>query len=212
MKCSARFFTLFVTFVIFCSLSSICFAEDLEDSSDYYDFEDVADSSLPVLGEFDPDIPLSVTVIDDEPSYFVRSSRSGDAVLVIGDEPPSNPLFYGSGWVTGHDSNLGEVTVYFPIDTKSGHWGVDSSGYLYNVTSSSISGYLSGVYNNSVSASGFGYPRYRDSSNSSYSYLYLTPENSNMDIATSNVPRYTFSDIWPCVLIVLVLGVFLFAL
>lgn len=212
MKCSVRFFTLFVTFAIFCSLSSICFAEDLEDSSDYYAFEDVADSSLPVLGDFDPDIPLSVTVIDDEPSYFVRAGRSGDAVLVIGDEPPSNPLFYGSGWVTGHDSNLGKVTVYFPIDTKADHWGVDGSGYLYNVSSSSISGYLPGVYNNSVSAAGFGYPRYRDSSNSGYSYLYLTPEDSNMDIAVSNVPRYTFSDIWSYVLIVLVLGVFLIAL
>lgn len=211
MKWCVRFFMLFVTFAIFCSLSTICFAEDLEDFSDYYSFEDVADSSFPVLGDFDPDEPLSVVVVDDETSYFVRSGRAGDAVLVIGDEPPSNPLFYGSGWVTGYDSNLGEVTIYLPIDTKSGHWGVDSNGYLYNVTSGSISGYLSGVYNNSVSASGFSYPRYRDSGSSSYSYLYLTPENSNLDIATTNVPRVTLEDVWLYILIVLVLGVFLFA-
>lgn len=206
MKCSVRFFTLFVIFAIFCSLSSICSAEDLEDSSDHYALEDVSDPSLPALGAFDPDVPLSVTVVDDEPSYFVRTGRAGGSALVIGDTPPDFPLFYGSGWVSGYDSSLGNVTIYFPIDTKTDHWGVDSSGYLYNVSSSSISGYLSGVYNNSVSASGFSYPRYRTSSSTSYTTLYLTPVNSNIDIATTNVPRVPVSQALPYVTIFL-LGV-----
>lgn len=158
---------------------------------------------------YDSDNPLPVVVVEDEESYSVRSGRAGIPVLVIGDEPPGNPLFYGSGWVSGRDSILGDITIYFPIDTQTGHWGVDANGYLYNITSSSISGYLSGVYNNSVSASGFSYPRYRTSSGSSYATLYLTPENSNMDIATSNVPRVPVTQVLPYVMIFLMGGVFL---
>lgn len=158
---------------------------------------------------YDSDNPLPVVVVENEESYSVRSGRAGIPVLVIGDEPPSNPLFYGSGWVSGRDSILGDVTIYFPIDTQSNHWGVDANGYLYNITSGSISGYLSGVYNNSVSASGFSYPRYRTSSGSSYATLYLTPENSNIDIATSNVPRVPVAQALPYVVIFLLGGVFL---
>lgn len=207
MRCLQRFCTLFVTFAIFCSLCITCFAVESDDSSNYYSFDDLENAVI----VRDPAEPFTVTVVEDEASYYVRPGWAGDAVLVIGDEPPANPLFYGSGWVTGYDSNLGEVTIYFPIDSKSDHWGVDRNGYLYNVTSGSISGYLSGVYNNSVSAPSFGYPRYRTSSNSSYVNLYLMPENSNMDIAVDNVPRITPDQIYPLLLIVLV-GVIFVAL
>lgn len=156
---------------------------------------------------YDSDNPLPVVVVEDEESYSVRSGRAGIPVLVIGDEPPSNPLFYGSGWVSGRDSILGDITIYFPIDTQTGHWGVDANGYLYNITSSSISGYLSGVYNNSVSASGFNYPRYRTSSSSSYTTLYLTPENSNMEIAAELIPRVPTVQLLPYLIIFLLGGV-----
>lgn len=137
--------------------------------------------------------------IDDWPSYFVLPGRRRAALPVIGTDAPSNPAFYGSCWVTGYDDNLGEVTIYFPLSVKENTWGVDPNGYLYNITSSSVSGYLSGVYNNSVSASGFSYPRYREYSGSSYSYidLHLIPSNSNMEIATAMEPAQNAAQLLP---------------
>lgn len=141
------------------------------------------------------DEPIPVILVDqaDFPTLYASGARE---ILTIGNTPPDNPLFYGSGWISGYDSNLGDIVVYFPIDRRNGTWGVDDNGYLINVSSSSISGYLSGVYNNSVSASGFSYPRYRTSS-SSYDYvtLYLKPENSNMHIAVDNEPFLTFDEV-----------------
>lgn len=144
----------------------------------------------------------------DDPAYSVLPARLRSALPVIGDTPPANPLFYGSCWVTGTDPNLGEVTIYFPLSAKEDTWGVDGNGYLYNITSGSVSGYLSGVYNNSVSASGFSYPRYRESSGSSYTYvdLHLIPSDSNMEIATSMEPAQNVSQLMPYVYVVL-LGV-----
>lgn len=150
--------------------------------------------------------PVPVTIVEEDdvyPSLYASSAP----VLVIGDTPPSDSPFYGSGWVTGHSSTLGTVTLYFPINYSSGHWGVDSDGYLFNVTSSSMSGYLHGVYNNSASAPAFSYPRYRSSSSSSsYVNLYLKPTDSNMEIATAHSPKYSVDDIVPYVSITL-LGV-----
>lgn len=139
--------------------------------------------------------------VDDWPSYSVLSARRRAALPVIGTDAPSNPAFYGSCWVTGYDDNLGEVTIYFPLSVKENYWGVDPNGYLYNITSSSVSGYLSGVYNNSVSASGFSYPRYRESSSSGYSYidLHLVPSNSNMEIATAMEPAQNAAQLLPYV-------------
>lgn len=141
--------------------------------------------------------------VDDWPSYFVLPGRRRAALPVIGTDAPSNPAFYGSCWVTGYDDNLGEVTIYFPLSAKEDVWGLDPNGYLYNITSSSVSGYLRGVYNNSVSASGFSYPRYRESSGSGYSYidLHLIPSNSNMEIATAMEPAQTASQLFPYIYI-----------
>ena len=152
--------------------------------------------------------PVPVIVIDEDPVYSVAPYAGSSSGVVIGDEPPANPLLYGSGWVTGVDSRLGRVTVYLPITYKSGYLGIDRSGYLYNVSSSSLSGYLAGVYNNSVTASGFSYPRYRVPSGSSYTYydLRLIPENSNMDIAVDLVPRYTADDFFPYIIILFLGG------
>lgn len=144
----------------------------------------------------------------NDPSFTVLPARLRSALPVIGDTPPANPLFYGSCWVTGTDSNLGEVTIYFPLSAKEDTWGVDGNGYLYNITSGSVSGYLSGVYNNSVSASGFSYPRYREGSGTGYNYidLHLIPSDSNMEIATSMEPAQNVSQLLPYVYVVL-LGV-----
>lgn len=144
-----------------------------------------------------------VEEVDDWPSYFVLPGRRRAALPVIGTDAPSNPAFYGSCWVTGYDSNLGNVTIYFPLSAKEDVWGLDPNGYLYNITSSSVSGYLSGVYNNSVSASGFSYPRYREGSGAGYSYidLHLIPSDSNMEIATAMEPAQTASQLFPYIYI-----------
>lgn len=220
MKCFRLFCMCCVISVICSCLSITCFAVDAVDSSisdqvveevpveEQLPFDDSSsDSSMVSL--YDEDNPLPVVIVDeDEQGYSVESYSNSVPNIVIGDEPPSNPLFYGSAWVTGTDSQLGRITIYWPISFQSGYFGIDSNGYLFNVSSSSLSGYLSGVHNNSVSASAFSYPRYREYSGSGYSYvdLHLIPENSNMEIATANTPKYGPEDFVPY-LLVFMLGV-----
>lgn len=185
------------------SLTFVCTSYALEDvsSSDYsFSDEDIELMNEQVNPDVQSDAPLPVTIIEDEPVY-PSLYASSTPTLVIGDTPPNNSPFYGSGWITGHSSSLGTVTLYFPIDYSHGHWGVDSDGYLFNVTSSSMSGYLNGVRNNSVSAPAFSYPRYRPFSSSDYITLYLKPTDSNMDIAVSHQPKFTVDDILPYVMI-----------
>lgn len=191
-------------FCMCCVLSLLCvcpsFALEEVSSTDYvFTDEDIA------LMDYPADSPVPVTIIENDavyPSLYASSVPD----LVIGDTPPTDSPFYGSGWITGHSSSLGTVTLYFPVNYSSGYWGVDSDGYLFNVTSSSMSGYLDGVYNNSVSVPAFSYPRYRSSYGSDYINLYIKPTNSNMDIATSHTPRYTAVDFLPY-LTVFMLGV-----
>lgn len=175
-----------------------------EASFDYYEFEDVVEpEDNPIADLLNSGEPIPVVVLEPETSFSVRAGSAGEPLLIIGDEPPANPVFYGSGWITGTDPNLGSVTLYFPANYKTGHWGTDRNGYLYNISSSSISGYLDGVYNNSVAASAFSYPRYRLDSGTGYNYenLYLTPENSNMEIAVSNSPKYDIKTFEPYILL-----------
>lgn len=220
MKCLRLFCMCCVISVICSCLSITCFAEEYVDSSasDHSVEEVPLDDPFPVddgssdssmVSLYDEDNPLPVVIVDeDEQGYSVESYSNSVPNIVIGDEPPSNPLFYGSAWVTGTDSRLGRITIYWPISFQSGYFGIDSNGYLFNVSSSSLSGYLSGVHNNSVSASAFSYPRYREYSGSGYNYvdLHLIPENSNIDIATSNTPKYGVEDFVPYIL-VFMLGV-----
>lgn len=58
------------------------------------------------------------------------------------DLPPTDAPFYGGVYITGVTRELGSVTVYLPINYQSGYLGLTSSGNLYNVSSSSISGVL----------------------------------------------------------------------
>lgn len=162
-----------------------------------------------VLDPEEPTGPQEVIVVDpaEIAEYPAISYAASTIVEVIGDDPPTTSPFYGSGWVTGSDSNLGIITLYFPRNYCSDTWGVDSNGYLFNVTSSSVGGYYSGAYNNSISAPSFSYPRYRSSNNYDYIDIHLIPLNSNMDIYTSHRPRKTIDDLLPYVSILLIGGV-----
>lgn len=162
-----------------------------------------------VLDPEEPTGPQEVIVVDpaEIAEYPVISYSAPTIVEVIGDDPPTSSPFYGSGWVTGSDSNLGIITLYFPRNYCSDTWGIDSNGYLFNVTSASVGGYYSGAYNNSISAPSFSYPRYRSSNNYDYIDIHLIPLNSNMDIYTSHRPRKTMEDLLPYVSILLIGGV-----
>lgn len=128
---------------------------------------------------------------------MVPARSSGD-LPQIGIEEPDNLLFYGSVWVQGVDDTLGDITVYFPNDTKNS-WGLDRTGRLVYVGSDSSSGYLAGVYNNSLSVSSFSAPRYRLTNSANYSYLSLVPSNSNADIAVASAPRVSMLEALPLV-------------
>lgn len=197
MKCLKVFCMSFVLCLI-CVCPSFALEEVFSEDYVFTD-EDIA------LMDIQSEAPVPVTIIEDEPVYPSLYASSAP-VLVIGDTPPDNSPFYGSGWITGYSSALGTVTLYFPVNYSTGYWGVDSEGYLFNVTSTSMSGYLDGVYRNSVSVPAFSYPRYRPSSNSDYINLYIKPTDSNMDIATSHTPRYTVVEFLPY-LTVFMLGV-----
>lgn len=211
----------------------LCFPALAVDDLIYYDSEPVIDEVPEDEMEMDdmgvpPDFVLdngnilSGTLEGEEgvPVYIIPSPEdeaypdlyaSNAPQLSIGTTPPDDSPFFGSGWITGTDSRLGTVTLYFPIDYQTGTFGVDSNGYLFNVTSSTVSGYLGGVYNNSVSCSAFDYPRYRDGSSGDWTYydLHLTPTDSNMEIALDHVPRVPVSSALPFVVILLLGGVLL---
>lgn len=178
-------------------------------SSDVDDPPELVDGEEVVV-EPDPSEPQTVIVLDpaEIAEYPVVAAAPPVDGQVIDDEPPTTSPFYGSGWVTGVDSRLGTITLYFPRDYCSDTWGLDSNGYLFNITSSTVGGYLSDVYNNSISAPSFSYPRYRSSSSSSWDYvdIHLVPSSSNMEIYTTNRPRVTVDDLLPYVSILLLGG------
>lgn len=155
------------------------------------------------------DSPLPVTVVQPDIVYSAVSPTSDVAPVDIVDSPPDNPPFFGSGYITGTSSDGSTVTLYFPINYKEGYFGTDGNGYLFNVSSNSISGYYEGAYNNSVSVSGFSYPRYRISNNYDYTTLYIRPTASNMQIATASAPSVSVTDILPYVSILLLGVIFL---
>lgn len=218
------FIALFLAFI--CCLVPVSAVEgDTSSVADYSEVSQPPEDTSTVDASDDLEYPASdteVLLVPDEPTgpqevivvdpaviaeYPAISYSASTHVGVIGDDPPSSSPFYGSGWVTGSDSNLGIITLYFPRNYCSDTWGVDSNGYLFNVTSSSVGGYYSGSYNNSISAPSFSYPRYRPSRNSDYIDIHLVPLDSNMDIYTSQRPRKTMDDLLPYVSILLIGGV-----
>ena len=129
--------------------------------------------------------------------------------LALDDTPPSDPPFVGSLYVTGTVSGLGTVTLYLPVNYRSGYLGLSSDGYLYNVSSSSLSGVMyRGSTAYTVSFSGFSLPRYRlrDSSGYSYDDLYFVPTASNAQIADTMPPVYDVADV-QMYIVILFLGV-----
>lgn len=220
--CFRRFYALCGAFALFCSISVTCYAVEPDFSEAFSDDEpvvddgvtglysvsssdiaqDVVDKLLEVVAAQEPvqdeepmvDAPAVVVVQDSEPSFRSPLRALSSVDVDIGNEEPAVMLFNGACWVTGIDSSLGRITIYFPREAREA-FGVDSNGYLVNVSTSTRSGYLSSVYNNAVSASALSYPQYRTGTGSGYLQLHLIPENSNMLIATASAGRYDFSQV-----------------
>ena len=147
--CVCRFLSSFLLLlVLFCIPVSA--AEDVSESGtelgDMGTFPVVDNDSVNVvpvedfledLPTYSEESPLPVQIVPVEDVLPDLSVNSEVPEVVIGDEPPSDPVFYGSCWVTGTDSRLGTVTVYFPIDCREGVFGIDSNGYLFNISDSS---------------------------------------------------------------------------
>lgn len=156
----------------------------------YYSFEIV-----------DP-IPVIIMPGEEEAQVFDALPRAA------GDGFP----FYGSAWVKGSVSGLGQVSVYFPINRKE-FVGVDSSGRIFNVSDNSWSGvmYDSSGTTYTVSFGSFALPRFRVYSGSSWEYetLYLVPSESNLVLPDGPSSAYSLSDLLPWVSLLLVGGVLL---
>lgn len=168
------------------------------------DYEDTLASDLLADSSFDlednePAVPVFQNLIDVESVEAAGATVPARAVSdlpVIGTDEPDDLLFYGCVWIHGIDTQLGDITLYFPADTKN-DWGLDRAGHLVYLGSASSSGYLDSVYNNSLTLSAFSSPRYRLSNASSWSYLSFVPDNSNAPIAVSSAPRVGLFEALP---------------
>lgn len=152
----------------------------------------------------DPPLEAPAALEDDDPDYPAITAYALDA----GSFP-----FYGSCWVKGYATGLGNITLFFPINYKDGYIGTDNAGRLFNVSNNTWSGVLYDASGTSytVNFGSFNLPTYRRYSGSSYSNvtLYLTPEDGNILFPDSPGPVYTVADVLPYLSILLLGGVFL---
>lgn len=114
------------------------------------------------------------------------------------------PYYVGSLWIKAHDSVLGDVEIYIPTSAYDS-FGLNSSGYLVNITSSSVGGMLydSSGHSYNFSCSGFSLPRYRLSNSTGYQYTdgNFSVVDSNANIAYRFDNRTPFSVSYPYIII-----------
>lgn len=139
----------------------------------------------------------------------VLSFALGVSALAYGNTAPASPLYSNCVFVTGTDSQLGTVTVYFPYQSADS-WGVNSSGYLVNVGSSSWSGRVGssyGVRNNTISAGSFNLPTYSVTDGNSWDTrtlsLLVTDTNANL---SDDLEPFVDSSLYASYFLVMLLG------
>lgn len=118
----------------------------------------------------------------------------------VGTEAPADPYVTGGYFFTGSDPSFGSGTIY--VSDPEGWCYKD--GYLFRCAASSASGVLvssSGtVY--TFSASSFSLPRYRaNSSNYTYTDLYWTVTNTNVQIQENFQSYFSFDDMVSLIII-----------
>lgn len=121
----------------------------------------------------------------------------------------------GGYYITG-DSALGSRTFYVPVDYASGSLTYDSSGNLFNLTSSSIYLYCPDYPDYTIYAPRFSVFQYRTDSGYGSSYVDLNLRNvseTNVEILTSS-PSLSISSnkLLVMILAVLVVGVGVFVI
>ena len=108
--------------------------------------------------------------------------------------------FYGSCWVRGRASSLGDVLLLFPMNYRDGYIGLDSSGRIFNVSNNSWTGLLyAGSSSYTVTFGAWGLPTYRVYNGSSYQNvtLYLAPEDTDILLPHGPSSVYRVSDLLP---------------
>lgn len=173
------------------------------------DVSAAADPDLTQVFIISPDV--DVTAFLESPDTYEVYSVESDVLAAAASSGDGFP-FYGSAWVHGTVSGLGDVSLYFPSNRQSGYVGLDSSGNLFNVSDSTWTGvmYDSSGTAYTVSFGSFALPRYRVSaSSSSYQTLYLVPSESNLVLPDSPSAVYSISDLLPFVGLLLLGGILL---
>ena len=117
----------------------------------------------------------------------------------------------GGYYITG-DSALGsDITFYVPADYAEGSLTYDSSGNLFNLTSSSIYLYCPDYPDYTIYAPRFSGFQYRPASGSGYTYVDLLLHNvsdTNVEILDDSPPPALSSDkLLVMILAVLIVGV-----
>lgn len=124
------------------------------------------------------------------------------------DTEPADPPFVGSCFITADTDVLGTVDIYIPVSYQTGYFGLDSSGSLFNVSNSTVSGVLydSDGTEYTFRCSSWAAPQYRDYSGSSYSYYdlgFVDVISSNVQIAEEFPPLVPVDDIFPAVYVLI---------
>lgn len=163
-------------------------SEDLEDS-------DPEDEDLPLETDLEQE-----PVLEDPPD-IVTYALGADGFP-----------FYGSCWVRGRASSLGDVLLLFPMNYRDGYIGLDSSGRIFNVSNNSWTGLLyAGSSSYTVTFGAWGLPTYRVYNGSSYQNvtLYLAPEDTDILLPRGPSSVYRVSDLLPYAAVLLLGGVFI---
>ena len=107
---------------------------------------------------------------------------------------PSSLSVEGSGFISVSGSALGSVDIFIAVSSLDGFLTLDSNGIPFNVTGSSVQGYVlssSGDILYYVRWPSFGYAEYRSVSSSGYQYQPLNITG----VSSSNVHWITYSEL-----------------
>lgn len=122
-------------------------------------------------------------------------------VGAYGNAPPADAPVSGGLYISCNSRELGETTIYLPVSWQNKCLTFDSSGNLFNLTSSTISGFAySGSTKYQVRWSSFSAPQYRvwDSGYQYSDLTVLSVYDTNADIVDSfdEVPVVGFDSIY----------------
>lgn len=133
---------------------------------------------------------------------FLLGIDTAYAVDDLPNTPPSDPPFYGGYYISGYDPQLGDCTIYVPVNEG---WCLDQYGFLFHCGTGSVTGLLITADGREYqfNAQAYSTPRYRDASGSGYSYtdLSFNPSAANVVVENSFSTTYDLGSVYQLVLI-----------